>query len=218
MTKRQLIDEIVSLNSTAEPGFLAKFDDGELDEYLRHLQRARTPRLSGDPRRYDRYFVNCPTISAGNASAAVTVAVAESDELDLDLLQQPAEELDSAKDEQSIECEEEAEVCEQPAAHNRPQWRHAPQQAAPQALEADDECDEIELKPLDASTLADYLDDQPEPLDLGLHPAASFSQSYEDALDDGENNSEPLKLVPDRPRAAAQEAPAAEEEAQTWLF
>lgn len=44
MTKRQLIDQILSLNETAEPGFLAQFQDRELDEYLAHLTRARMPR------------------------------------------------------------------------------------------------------------------------------------------------------------------------------
>lgn len=63
MTKRQLIDEIVTINHSAEPGFLAKFDDCELDDYLRHLHLARTPRLSAEPNRYDRYFENCPTIA-----------------------------------------------------------------------------------------------------------------------------------------------------------
>jgi len=56
MTKRQLIDEIVSINPTAEPGFLARFEDGQLDEYLGHLRVLRTPRLRGDPHRYDKYF------------------------------------------------------------------------------------------------------------------------------------------------------------------
>ena len=38
MTKRQLIDEIRTLNETADPAFLARFEDGDLDEYLRHLR------------------------------------------------------------------------------------------------------------------------------------------------------------------------------------
>lgn len=38
MTKRQLIDEIRTINQTADPAFLARFPDGELDEYLRHLR------------------------------------------------------------------------------------------------------------------------------------------------------------------------------------
>lgn len=44
MTKRQLIDEIRSLNVTAEPGFLASFGEADLTEYLQHLQTARQRR------------------------------------------------------------------------------------------------------------------------------------------------------------------------------
>ncbi len=73
MTKRQLIDEIVSINQTAEPSFLAQFDDVELDSYLRHLQVIRTPRLSGDARRYDRYFKNCPNVAARPVKADATL-------------------------------------------------------------------------------------------------------------------------------------------------
>ena len=46
MNKRQLIDEIVSFNPTAEPGFLARFEDGDLRLYLQHLREARRPRLT----------------------------------------------------------------------------------------------------------------------------------------------------------------------------
>ncbi len=38
MTKRELIEEITVLNPTAQPKFLAKFGDGDLAEYLEHLQ------------------------------------------------------------------------------------------------------------------------------------------------------------------------------------
>ncbi len=44
MTKRQLIDQILSLNESADPGFLAQFQHEELDEYLAHLTSARMPR------------------------------------------------------------------------------------------------------------------------------------------------------------------------------
>ena len=64
MTKRQLVDEIVSINQSAKPGFLAKFDDVELDEYLQHLLLAQSPRLTGDPHRYDHYFAGCPAVAA----------------------------------------------------------------------------------------------------------------------------------------------------------
>ena len=44
MTKRELIDEIMEINRTAAPDFLAEFDDDELDRYLWHLHQARQPR------------------------------------------------------------------------------------------------------------------------------------------------------------------------------
>ena len=56
MTKRQLIDEIISINRTAQPSFLARFNEIDLDEYLRHLIGAKTSRLSGDYTRYRKYF------------------------------------------------------------------------------------------------------------------------------------------------------------------
>jgi hypothetical protein len=62
MTKRELIDEIVATNHSAEPEFLAQFADNDLSAYLQHLQELREPKLVGDPGRYDRYFRNCPTI------------------------------------------------------------------------------------------------------------------------------------------------------------
>jgi hypothetical protein len=61
MTKRELIDEIVAINHTATPQFLARFQDDELDEYLGHLRVLARPRLSGNAERYEKYFRNCPT-------------------------------------------------------------------------------------------------------------------------------------------------------------
>ena len=43
MTKRQLIDRILSLNETAEPAFLAQFQQRDLDEYLAQLTESRMP-------------------------------------------------------------------------------------------------------------------------------------------------------------------------------
>ena len=64
MTKRELIDQILQLNHSARPEFLARFPDGELDDYLQHLERARTPRLSGAKDCYDKYFANLPKMAA----------------------------------------------------------------------------------------------------------------------------------------------------------
>ncbi len=41
MNKRQLIDDIRRYNSTAQPQFLAQFDEGSLTQYLEHLEEAR---------------------------------------------------------------------------------------------------------------------------------------------------------------------------------
>jgi len=82
MTKRQLIDEIIALNRSARPGFLAQFDDGQLRVYLQHLRVVQIPRVQRDPRRYERYFVGLePAGAAGTAESdtAVVTAPAASD-------------------------------------------------------------------------------------------------------------------------------------------
>ncbi len=40
MTKRQLIDDIRRYNTSAQPQFLAQFDDEALKQYLEHLEQA----------------------------------------------------------------------------------------------------------------------------------------------------------------------------------
>lgn len=76
MTKRQLIDQILQVNSTADPGFLARFEPDELDAYLRHLREARLPRLAGDPHRFDHYFRDAAKVAYQPLSEQA-VAVAE---------------------------------------------------------------------------------------------------------------------------------------------
>jgi hypothetical protein len=53
MTKRQLIDDIRQINTTAQPQFLMQFDDAALKQYLEHLQSAhqRNLRIGGWVRR-----------------------------------------------------------------------------------------------------------------------------------------------------------------------
>ena len=52
-----MIDEIMELNQSAQPEFLAMFDDVELDEYLSHLHWLSTPvQMTGDTSQYDKYF------------------------------------------------------------------------------------------------------------------------------------------------------------------
>jgi hypothetical protein len=41
MTKRQLIDDIRRYNTTAQPQFLAQFDEAALKQYLEHLEQAQ---------------------------------------------------------------------------------------------------------------------------------------------------------------------------------
>jgi hypothetical protein len=78
MTKRQMIDEILTVNKTAAPAFLARFDETELSRYLQHLNVLKTPRLFGDPHRFDRYFVSdaWPRRAAGSAPAPISVPAA----------------------------------------------------------------------------------------------------------------------------------------------
>ena len=45
MNKRQLIDDIRRFNTTAQPEFLAQFDDAALKQYLEHLEGAFHKRL-----------------------------------------------------------------------------------------------------------------------------------------------------------------------------
>ncbi len=64
MTKRQIIDEILSLNASAEPAFLARFEDEELDRYRQRLQVLHAPPAVALTGRYERYFENVPSIAA----------------------------------------------------------------------------------------------------------------------------------------------------------
>lgn len=48
MSKRQLIDEIRRYNTTAQPQFLAQFDESSLREYLQHLESANKKHLRID--------------------------------------------------------------------------------------------------------------------------------------------------------------------------
>ena len=45
MNKRQLIEGIREINDTAQPDFLAQFDDEALRQYLEHLQQAKQKRV-----------------------------------------------------------------------------------------------------------------------------------------------------------------------------
>jgi hypothetical protein len=43
MTKRELIDQIIGLNATASPAFLARFKQQDLEEYMEHLKWVANP-------------------------------------------------------------------------------------------------------------------------------------------------------------------------------
>ncbi len=64
MTKRQLIDKIVSINKSAPAAFLAGFDDGELNEYLEHLEFVQEPKPSVDTAKYDACFQQSQPVAA----------------------------------------------------------------------------------------------------------------------------------------------------------
>ena len=70
MTKRELIDEIMEINGSATPDFLARFNDDDLHAYLESLHRIQTPYLEVDPYRFSMQF-------SSEQEAASAVAVAE---------------------------------------------------------------------------------------------------------------------------------------------
>ena len=56
MNKRQLIDDIRKHNATAQPQFLAQFDEAALRQYLEHLESAKLarPKVRGWARRQSK--------------------------------------------------------------------------------------------------------------------------------------------------------------------
>jgi hypothetical protein len=53
MNKRQLIEDIRKHNITAEPRFLAQFDEDALRQYLEHLEEARIKRIRFNTSNFD---------------------------------------------------------------------------------------------------------------------------------------------------------------------
>jgi hypothetical protein len=76
MTKRELIDAIQALNATADAGFLARFEEDDLEAYLGKLHWARSPRLTGDAGRYEKYFQSASAPAAAAEATASAAAVA----------------------------------------------------------------------------------------------------------------------------------------------
>jgi len=53
MNKRQLIEDIRKHNITAQPDFLAQFDEDALRQYLEHLEEARNKRIRFNSPQHD---------------------------------------------------------------------------------------------------------------------------------------------------------------------
>jgi len=70
MTKRQLIDEILAINRSANPRFLAEFDPCELSEYLAHLLAIREPRTQGGPWWPEKHVKGRPAAPASTSADA----------------------------------------------------------------------------------------------------------------------------------------------------
>jgi len=72
MTKRQIIDEIIDSNPSAEPGFLAQFEQNDLLAYLRKLHILAAPRLISNVLESD---LKIPELAALAISEPTTVDV-----------------------------------------------------------------------------------------------------------------------------------------------
>lgn len=128
MTKRQIIDEILTINPTAKPAFLARFEDAELGAYLSHLQVLARPRLTGDASRFEKYFINVPKIPFARPQWRTTPAA--------DAAQQAAADAPAATDAPPAPAAEYVAVAE-PAEQHADTWVDAdevPAVAQPAAI------------------------------------------------------------------------------------
>jgi len=213
MTKRELIDEILAINRSASPSFLARFTDVQLDEYLAHLHVLSTPRLRGSAERYEKYFRNCPAIQSPRpqwrqTSGHVEDVVADEDDLD-----------EGETDEQAVNDEaflDYAEVDLQPAER---QQLYVDVNNLPE-----DEADEVPDE--------EFGEDLPEPLTVS--PSAGAEQPDLPDLPDLPELAEPeppgtpdedpehAPAQPEPVTAAAGEAgplfTASEEDSEAWLY
>jgi len=117
MTKREMIDEILAINLSAQPQFLARFDDEDLEHYLTHLRVLSTPRLADGPAgRYDKYFRDVPKIASPRPQWRHQPQVIEEVEAAADDLpaeeaaEEPAEPEPQVEDQLDCEAEIEAET------------------------------------------------------------------------------------------------------------
>ena len=208
MTKRQLIDRIVSINHTAEPGFLAKFADNQLDEYLQHLQTAQIPRLGGDPHRFDHYFDDCPSIAV--PAHQVAMMEPEGDAISLAPIE-PIEQDDPgdapARLDLSISGNDLlSESYEAPADEES-------EDRLPPVAAMDPEEGTISLVPPETADTEDQDDPSPA-LDLNLSEVALFNESYEIPLADEESEEQSEMAVSKREEVEE----ASEEDSEAWLY
>ena len=116
MTKRQYIDEILKINRSAKPEFLAKFSEKDLAEYFRHLGAAAVPRESLYRRPSGRAPADeppaqpDPPIEYQQAEQAELAEQAE----EVELVEQAelAEQAEQAEQAELVEQPEEAELAE----------------------------------------------------------------------------------------------------------
>jgi len=81
MSKRQLIDEIRSVNRTALPEFLARFDEVDLTDYLQHLIHSQAPRLRGTTARQGQYIATSTRTAAATLPRTVTAVAVLTDDI-----------------------------------------------------------------------------------------------------------------------------------------
>lgn len=222
MTKRQLIDQIITVNRSAPAAFLARFDDEDLRAYLDHLGILDQPRMTGDAARYAKYFVP----PAPSKAAPATAPLDEPDD----------DELDDVEETDGVD-----EPDEQPAASQGPLWFASetntadsdPQADRPQpAHNASGLAYDTEHTPSIPADLDDQADednyDQADDDDSPTPTAARDEQDQEEPDDelDEESDEEPdeeLDEEPDgEPIAVGQYASPSTNEPdsdfESWLF
>ena len=203
MTKRELIDRIVEINRSASPGFLARFDDNQLDEYLAHLKVLETPRLSGNAARYEKYFQDCPTIHAARPLWRTDSSAVE---------EVPVDDLDDEDYPATFEDDEADELVEQPVGTA--------------------ERERLYAEPDDDEAYDDDPEEWPEETSVSVGPLLARRLPEDDPDDEVDEPEEPHEPRADAERepdvavaaAAAETDPAgpsfahSEENPESWLY
>ena len=181
MTKRQLIDQIVTVNQTAEPGFLADFKDEDLQEYLDHLRVVDQPRLTGETYRYEKYFLMQKTMQkAVQTVPAMQTMAAESAGATATALADPPADARASADDGGLWSSSEADV--EPADESP----EVPAYESPRARVSDGGfVYETPYMPPSVSQAPDGFDDEApsfdeEPVAVGQYADSSATESDED--------------------------------------